>query len=200
MPLNTLSSYLPDGATDDVMDFLNDHAVHLTITKERKTVLGDYRNRRKDKNHRITVNGNLNKYSFLITLLHEIAHLLAFEKFGHSIQPHGVQWKKEFSNVLATFIKRNIFPDEIKKVLLRSLDNPAASSCADIDLIRVLKNYDLGKKELLIEDIEEGKLFSINGGRVFLKGEQIRKRYKCKEVATGKIYLFSPVYAVVAVK
>lgn len=196
MPLNNLGSFLPEGALHHVLHFLNSYQVHLTITKERKTVLGDYRSKREDKNHRITVNGNLNKYSFLITLLHEVAHLLTFEKYGHSIQPHGLQWKKEFSDILYVFIKENIFPGDVKKVLLRTLGNPSASSCADTNLLRVLRNYDQNNFEVLIENLEEGKMFSIKGGKIFVKGEQIRKRYKCKELATGKIYLFSPVYSV----
>jgi predicted SprT family Zn-dependent metalloprotease len=42
--------------------------------------------------HEITVNSNLNKYKFLITLIHEISHLVAFEKFGRNIKPHGNEW------------------------------------------------------------------------------------------------------------
>jgi len=33
-------------------------------------------------------------------------------------------------------------------------------------------------------------------GKIFRKGEKQRKRFKCEEVRTGKIYLFSPVYEV----
>lgn len=198
-PLNSLASYLPENSLEGVMYYLNTHEVHLTITRERKTVLGDYRNKRLDKNHRITVNGNLNKYSFLITLLHEIAHLLAFEKYGHSIAPHGKEWKKVFADVLKDFISNEVFPKEVTMVLLKSINNLAASSCADLDLLRVLKSYDT-KVELLIEDLEEGEHFIIKGGRVFERGPQIRKRYKCKELATGKMYLFSPVYAVERLK
>jgi len=32
--------------------------------------------------------------------------------------------------------------------------------------------------------------------RVFKKGEKLRKRFKCTEVKTGRVYLFSPVYEV----
>ena len=40
-------------------------------------------------NHRISVNGNLNKYSFLITLIHELAHLLTFTQYKNRVDPHG---------------------------------------------------------------------------------------------------------------
>ena len=78
-PLHSLSSFLPDGAYEGVAQYLQEYKVHLTVTRERKNILGNYRNKIFDKNHRISVNGNLNKYSFLITLLHELAHLLAHE-------------------------------------------------------------------------------------------------------------------------
>ncbi|CAN5168372.1 SprT-like domain-containing protein [soil metagenome] len=200
VPLKQLSDFLPPDSIDDVMHYLNTYEVHLTVTRKRLSVLGNYRNRVAKENHRITVNGNLNKFSFLITLLHEIAHLLAFEKYGHRISPHGDEWKKEYAKVLSAFIKKKLFPEDIKEVLLTSLKNPAASSCADMDLIRVLKKHDTGAKTVFVENIKEGAMFKIQGERVFKKGEKMRTRYKCLDVATRKLYLFSAVYEVVPVK
>jgi hypothetical protein len=160
-PLHQLKAYLPEGCFDEVTYYLLHYKVHLTITRERKTVLGDYRNSFADKNHRISVNGNLNKYAFLITLLHELAHLFTYERHGHRVQAHGQEWKNEYSKILAEFLLKKIFPPDIYKALL-----------------------------------PPGSLFSIKGGRVFKKMEQVRKRFKCVETATGKIYLFSPVYEV----
>jgi hypothetical protein len=40
----------------------------LKITKERSTKLGDYTSPRDGLNHTITINHNLNQYSFFITL------------------------------------------------------------------------------------------------------------------------------------
>ena len=108
-PLTALNSFLPAGSFDQVTNYLLQYKVHLTITRERQTILGNYRNKHSDKNHRISVNGNLNKYSFLITLLHELAHLLAHEKYGHRIQPHGKQWKDEYGKILKEFIPMKIF-------------------------------------------------------------------------------------------
>ena len=106
-PLSGLSAFIPDGCFPEVLKYLQQYKVHLTITRERKSILGNYRSRVSDKNHRITVNGNLNKYSFLITLLHELAHLLVHEKYGHKILPHGVQWKNEYAKILSVFGKEN---------------------------------------------------------------------------------------------
>lgn len=196
-PLHQLQTYLPEGSFDDVLYYLQHYKVHLTITRERKSVLGDYRNSFADKNHRISINGNLNKYSFLITLLHELAHLFTYERFGHRVQAHGAEWKNEFSKILAQFLLKKVFPPDIDKALLKTLQNPAASSCADTSLLRVLHKYDEGKEGIvLVEALPEGSIFKIKGGKIFRRMEKIRKRIKCMELATGKIYLFSPVYEV----
>jgi SprT protein len=204
VPLNHLQSFLPEGSLDDVMQYLHTYKVHLTITRQRKSVLGDYRNKHFDKNHRITVNGNLNKYSFLITLLHEIAHLLAFEKYGLRIQPHGQHWKDEYGNILATFLQKDIFPAEIRKSLLKILHNPGASSCADIDLTRVLRKFDTtsGKasNKIFVEELPVDSLFKTEDGRIFKKGKKRRTRFECAEAKTGKLYLFSPIHEVIALE
>ncbi|MEI6946032.1 SprT-like domain-containing protein [Paraflavisolibacter sp. H34] len=194
-PISALEAYLPPDTYEPVVHYLQHYQVHLTVARERKSILGDYRHRLPGQNHRISVNGNLNPYSFLITLLHELAHLLTFEKHGNRVQSHGREWKTFFGQLLAQFIQHDVFPDDIKQALLRSLANPAASSCADEVLLRVLKQYD-GKKEghLFVESIPEGSLFQTHDGRVFRKGPKLRKRFRCEEVATRRMYLFSPVY------
>jgi len=196
-PLSELSAFIPEECVPDVIKYLREYKVHLTITRERKSILGNYRSRLFDKNHRISVNGNLNKYSFLITLLHELAHLLAHEKYGHNILPHGAQWKNEFAKILSAFLAQKIFPAEIENILLATLKNPAASSCADVHLTRVLRKYDSKKEAIFfVEELADGDYFKIKGGRIFIRGEKIKKRFKCAEVATGRVYLFSPVYEV----
>ena len=196
-PLLQLQSYLPQGSFDEVMRYLQQHKVHLTISRKRQSILGDYRHAGEGKTHRISVNGNLNKYAFLITLLHELAHLFTYEVFGHKVMAHGSEWKNEFSKILAQFLLKKIFPPDIQKALLKTLQNPAASSCGDEKLLRVLHHYDETKEGTqLVEQLPEGCLFSIKGDRIFKKGEKARKRYKCIEVKTGRLYLFSAVYEV----
>ena len=199
-PLTALSSFLPKGSFEEVAYYLHHYKVHLTITRERQSILGNYRNKVFDKNHRISVNGNLNKYSFLITLLHELAHLLAHEKYGHRIQAHGKQWKEEYGKILSEFIPKKNFPPEIEKLLVQSLKNPAATTCTEPHLIRALKKYDVKKEGyFFVEELPAGSLFKVNSGAIFKKGERIRKRFKCVEVATKKVYLFSPVYEVMQI-
>lgn len=200
-PMHSLKQYLPEGSFDKVVHFLHQYKVHLTISRERTSILGDYRNAVKGKNHRISVNGNLNKYAFLITLLHELAHLLAFENFGNRIASHGKEWKKIYADLLSGFTGNQIFPEDINLAIQRSQANPAASSCADADLVRILTAYDERKENVfLIETLPAGAHFKTSDGKIFVKGVKLRKRYKCRDIHNDREYLFSPVYAVQLVK
>ncbi len=196
-PIDHLQKFLPPGTYDPVLQYLQFYKVHLTVARERKSILGDYRHRTHFSNHRISVNGNLNKFSFLITLLHELAHLLTFEQFGNKVLSHGREWKLVYGKLLEQFVQNKIFPADIEKELLGSLKNPAATSCAEDGLVRLLRKYDEAKSHnRLVEEITENGMFRCSDGRVFKRGEKIRKRFKCIEVKTGKVYLFSPVYEV----
>lgn len=199
-PLDTLNSYLPAGAYHTVMEYLQHYKVHLTITKERKSVLGDYRFAVHGKNHRISVNGNLNVFAFLVTLLHELAHLIAFEEYGNRIASHGKEWKLVYGEILQNFLLLNLFPDDIANEIKKTMQSPAAGSCAEDGLIRVLRKYDRNRDDKrLVEEIDVNGVFQTDDGRIFKRGGQLRKRIRCLEIKTGKIYLFSPVYEVTPV-
>ena len=196
-PLEALKQFLPEGTFEMVSTYLYTHRIHLTVSRERSSVLGDYRNAVHGKNHRISVNGNLNPYAFLYTLIHEIAHLLVFDQYGHRVASHGKEWKHVFSLLLKEFLVEDVFPADIRAAIAASLGNPAASSCAEDGLLRVFRKYDKGKEDVVfVEEIEQGGLFAIKENRIFRRGPKIRKRYKCVEVKTGREYLFSPVYEV----
>ena len=196
-PLEYLRRFIPAESAQKTLDYLVQYKVHLTITRERKTVLGDYRHATMTKTHRISVNGNMNKYAFLITLIHELAHLVTFLRFGNRVQAHGKEWKRVYGEMLIDFMQLPVFPADIRQALVSSLHDLPASSCADEPLMRVLRNYDeLKDGQLLVEQVPEGKLFDTGEGRIFRKGKKLRKRYQCLEIKTGKLYLFSPVYEV----
>lgn len=196
-PIRSLSDYLPVGTFELITPYLHQYRVHLTITRSRATVLGDYRNAHADKHHRISINGNLNPFAFLITLLHELAHLITFIRFGHRVESHGKEWQQQYADLLQQFLQTRIFPIDITEQLKMTAARPAASSCADADLMRVLRRYDFQKEGYcLIEELAEGEQFIIKGGRIFKRNEKVRKRIKATEVSTGKVYVFSPVYEV----
>lgn len=198
-PLNALETYLPGGTYSTVIQYLRHYKVHLTISRERKSILGDYRFAGYGKNHRISVNGNLNRYAFLITLLHELAHLVTFVQFGNRIPPHGKEWKQVYGDFLQQFLRLGVFPEDIAEEIEKTKHRPAAGSCAEDDLLRVLRKYDAdGGGKRLVEEIPMNANFRTEDGRLFQRGEQLRKRIRCTEVKTGKVYLFSPVYEVIS--
>jgi hypothetical protein len=88
----------------------------------------------------------------------------------------------------------------VERELIATTRNPAASSCAEDGLVRVMRKYDdQNSPQRLVEEIPLNGLFRTTDGRVFKKGEKLRKRFKCIEVRTGKLYLFSPVFEVLSV-
>ena len=199
-PLEAIKKYIPDASAQLVLDYLHEYKVHLTVTRDRKSVLGDYRHASTFATHRISVNGSLNKYNFLITLIHELAHLVAFTKHNNKVEPHGREWKSIYAMLLKDFLVPEIFPLEILIALEKSMHDLPASSCSDENLVRVLKKYDVNQNGLvMVEQIPEGKIFDAGKGKLFRKGKKLRKRYQCVEITTGKLYLFSPVYEVKAV-
>ena len=166
----TLAKYLPETAVIPCFELIRGSHVHLKIVNERVTRHGDYR-RRKDGNHQITVNASLNKYRFLITLIHEIAHLVAFEKYGRNIKPHGLEWKRTFQYLMLPFIRPEVFPSQLLPLLARHFKNPKASSSTDAHLSIALKQYDEQQSEKsYVYELPIGSVFRIYNGKLFKKG------------------------------
>ncbi|MCY1479046.1 hypothetical protein D3C87_298020 [compost metagenome] len=186
-----LSKYLPEHAVEPCFELIKANEVHLKIVNERMTRHGDYRKGTSGK-HEITINSSLNKYKFLMTLIHEIAHLVAFKKFGRNIKPHGNEWKYTFQQLMVPFIRPEIFPSHILPLMARHFRNPAASSDTDATLSLALKQFDEGNDKNYIFEIPYGSLFRIHNGKIFKKGAQRIKRFECLEVSSGRIYLFNP--------
>jgi SprT protein len=190
-----LENFVPDAALDFVCQYLSLKHVRLKITRSRKTKFADFRASLTQAPHIITINYDLNKYAFLITLIHEAAHLECWEKNKNKVKPHGKEWKAEFRYLMQPFLKINIFPNELKTALEEYIANPAASSCTDLTLMRVLKSYNQVSRLPLLEDLPSESVFRLGNSseRVFRKGEKQRKLYKCFDLARKKYYLINPI-------
>ena len=188
-----LEKYIPAKAVPLIVRWIYEYDFKLKITRERNSKLGDYRPPIDRPNHLITINHNLNPFSFLVTLVHEIAHLTCYCKFRNSVLPHGHEWKSEYKKHLSYFLSKEIFPDDVLFSLMAHLENPGASSCSDHNLLKVLRRYDKNKEHMqlvFLEKLPYRTKFFYNGTRLFEKGLKIRTRYKCTEVSTGNQYLF----------
>lgn len=194
-----LHKYIPEKAVPAISEWIYKFDFKLRIKKSRSSKYGDYRPPIKGENHLITINYDMNKYAFLITLVHEIAHLSNWNKNKDTVKPHGEEWKLHYKMLMQQFLVPDIFPADVILALRKYMNNPAASSCSDTDLLRVLKRYDVRDKTVLLEDLKEGTTFAYNDNRYFVKGPQVRKRFKCKELKTNRMYLFNPVTEVLVV-
>lgn len=196
-PLSELNNYLPEKTFEDVVAYLQKYRVKLTITRARRSILGDYRNAHGEQNHRISINGNLNPYGFLITLLHELAHLVTFEAHRHRVQPHGREWKDNYAGILKVFLQKKVFPEDIAQELNRSLHNLGASSCSEPGLMRVLKKYDNDAVGLhLVEEVQPGQWFVTRDNKIYKMEKKMRTRFLCTAYPSGKQYLFNGLYEV----
>ncbi|MEX0312616.1 MAG: SprT-like domain-containing protein [Allomuricauda sp.] len=188
----TLQKYLPERAIEPCFELIKTHGVHLKIVNHRVTRHGDYR-RLPNGLHQITVNASLNKYRFLITLIHEIAHLVAFEKYGRFIKPHGLEWKRTFQRLMVPFIRPEVFPSQLLPVIANHFKNPKASSSTDARLSIALKAFDEEeRKNSYVYELPQGSTFRLYNGKLFKKGKKRVKRYECVELASGRLYLFQP--------
>ncbi len=189
--MDVLYKYIPEHAVPMCFELIKANNVHLKIVNERITRHGDYR-RDTNGSHIITVNFSQNKYRFLITLIHEIAHLVAFEKYGRRIKPHGDEWKMTFQRLMVPFIRPEIFPNNLLPLIARHFRNPKATSDTDTTLALALKQFDPINDKNYVFEIPYGSTFRIHNGKVFKKVALRTKRIECLEIATGKVYLFNP--------
>ncbi len=191
MSVDSIGVFLPDLAIQPVLAMVQQHDVVVKVVPQRVTRHGDYR-QLPSGSHQITINANLNPYRFLLTLIHELAHLEAFKNYGLRIKPHGKEWKLVFRQLFLPFLRPEIFPQEVLPYLAHYFKNPKASSDSDADLSLALKSYDPENEKNYIFELPVGTQFKIHNGRVFTKGNKRVKRFECTENSTGRTYLFSP--------
>ncbi len=184
--MDELAAYLPSASFEKISFWLEKYNCKLKITAARSTKLGDYRYSK--KGHEITINNDLNKYSFLITLTHEIAHMMVRDECKPGRLPHGKEWKDTFQKLMLNFLP--LFPNTILEVLSPHLKNPKASTTSDVRLYKVLREYD-EKKYLTVADVKNGDVFETPNGKKYLMINKVRTRYKCKSLSNNRMYLFS---------
>jgi SprT protein len=206
-----LAKYIPEPAVDTISEWIYKYNFKLKVKKSRASKEGDYTPPHSGKNHVITINHDLNKYAFLVTLIHEVAHLVTWEKYQGRVNPHGKEWKSEYSRLLDYFLLKGssldsseeLFPEEISRALHKHSNRPSAASCSDLHLSRVLKKFDADTETLLLERIATGTMFRIvhsktkHSDEVFIKGEKRRTRFKCTHARTKREYLIHALCKVV---
>lgn len=195
-----MGKYVPQEFVPYVFNLLTTNKVKFRVTKKRVTKLGDYRPPNNATGyHVISVNFDLNPYSFLITTLHEFAHLNTFLKYGNKVNPHGKEWKLEFTLLLEPLIKNDSnLPMDVKKAILKSMNNPKASSCTDVNLARILNRYNSPSKYVLLEEIPVQGHFMFRN-KEYKQIQKKRSRYLCESLENGRKYLINGIAEVISI-
>ncbi len=193
-----LQKFIPQKSLHHIATLLAEYHVFLKITPNRKTKYGDYRPPNGQKGHRISINGDLNQYAFLNTLIHELAHLITYKQYARTVKSHGIEWKDNYKHLMSFFLGKDIFPADLEASIKKYFTKIYASSCSDPDLVLAFRKYDKKKNNendvwitKLIDELENGDKF-VSKNKIFVKEKKLRKWYKCIEVATGRAFRFHP--------
>lgn len=185
---NILEKYIPNVAVPLVVYLIEEHKINLKIVNSRQTKHGDFRTFPNGQTQ-ITVNNNLNKYQFLLTLIHEIAHHVTHKKFGR-VRPHGKEWKTVFKHLMLPFLQPEIYPKEILPYLINYFKNPKASTDTDVKLSLALRGFEAENGKNFVFEIPEETIFSFKN-ILYKRGKKRRTRYECLNLSNKKTYLFN---------
>jgi SprT protein len=158
------------------------------LRKSRRSKVGDF-TCRSGQSPQITVNSDLHPFLFLMTYVHEVAHLHVHKALGFKAEAHGEDWKKTFQTLMAPLLTLEIFPDPLLTGLKKHMASPKASSFSDAELTQLFRSLNEHEKNaVLLSQIPEGSVFHLHG-RWFKKGKLRRTRVLCSEVKTRRQYL-----------
>lgn len=180
-----LRPFVPESSLPLIERLLAGEDFHLVVSKPRRTKHGDFKPPQNGQAPRLSVNGNLNRYSFLVTLIHEIAHLKVWRQHKNWVKPHGKEWKSTYSQLLQAFCEANVFPEDLRKVILQHSNCPGYASGTDEALTKALRKYDRLNGTVYLDELDLGATFKL-GKRTFRLGEKLRKRYLCEELSSGR--------------
>jgi len=184
-----LARFVPAKAVLPCYNLWLEAPFRFVVSKGRLTKLGDFSVKSSEDLAVITVNNNLNKYAFLLTYVHEVAHHRVYGQYGKTVKPHGAEWIRMFQKLMEPFLSGNIFPDPLRTILLKHMRQPKASSQSDLRLAQAIAAYDTEKPEgVALQELDLGSNFRL-ADKQFQSIEKRRTRIKCKEFKTGKLYL-----------
>lgn len=186
MSVSVLEKFLPENALPYLKIWFGSYSCHLKITKNRNSKLGDYR-KLPDKSHQITVNGTLKPQLFFFVLTHELAHLIAFEKYGRRISPHGAEWKQTFREMLLESL--TVYAEDLRPIIQKFSKSPKANFMASPDLVKYFHVPKEDDEQTFIENLKKGELFEYKK-EIFVIEETTKKRYLCKNIKSSRKYYF----------
>ncbi len=185
------SKYVPELSASYCAELWTRLKFDFKLARSRSSKLGDYWYKSSINKHRITVNKDLNPYSFLVTYIHEVAHMVAGLKYGYRVKPHGEEWRSVFKELMYPLMHDHVLPEDVLIPLHDYMISPGASSCSDPALYRALAKYD-AKEDFVIflSEVQIGQAF-LFGKRSFKKESIMRTRALCSDTTTGHRYYIS---------
>ncbi|MGN7865591.1 SprT-like domain-containing protein [Chryseobacterium sp. 22458] len=186
MSIQSLEKYLPQNTLKYLRVWFSEYYIHIKVTRNRNSKLGDYR-KLPDNSHEITVNSTLTPQLFFFVLTHELAHLIAFEKYGRRISPHGNEWKETFRNMLLESLE--VYDEDLKPIIMRFSKSPKANFMASPDLVRYFHTEKQDDSLQFIEELQKGEFFIYRNEKYLFEG-LVKKNYLCQNLATGRKYSF----------
>ncbi|ROH96022.1 SprT-like domain-containing protein [Chryseobacterium daecheongense] len=188
MSIQALEKYLPSHTLQYLKIWFSDYYIHIKITRNRDSKLGDYR-KLPDNSHEITINSTLVPQLFFFVLTHELAHLIAFEKYGRRISPHGAEWKETFRQMLLQSIE--VYEEGLRPIIVKFSKSPKANFMSSPELVKYFHIEKQDDKLQFIQELQKGEYFIYRREKYLLEG-LIKKNYLCKNLATGRKYSFKP--------
>lgn len=188
MSIQALEKYLPQNTLQYLKAWFSDYYIHIKVTRNRDSKLGDYR-KLPDNSHEITINSTLVPQLFFFVLTHELAHLIAFEKYGRRISPHGSEWKETFRQMLLQSIE--VYEENLRPIIVKFSKSPKANFMSSTELVKYFHIEKQDDKLQFIQELQKGEYFIYRREKYLLEG-LIKKNYLCKNLATGRKYSFKP--------
>ncbi|MFY0643937.1 MAG: SprT-like domain-containing protein [Bacteroidia bacterium] len=182
-----LSTTLGVERAEVITEYLNKHECELILCKPRRSKLGDFSVRGKQK--RIKINRNLNQFRFMLTLIHEIAHLKTHYELGWKCKPHGEEWKDNYRLLLEIWKIGDLFSHSVELINLFNYEVAKPSACSGIHKEKeaVLGQFDSNNTGVQLGNVAEGQEF-IFKEVLYRKIKNRRTRTLCIRLSNQKMY------------
>ncbi len=195
-------------AADRVRPLVDAFSGTVHVVKPRHSKWGDFRPSFRGSPARIRINSDLPAESFLVTLLHELAHAHVEEAWVRGPEPktllqkwglrrrvprplpHGVEWQNAYAALLRPFLEASIFSFVVAQALQKNVHKPKASCGADTALLKALMPHQIAG--FTVSDVQEGSQFRLENGRRFIKGPKRRTRFACTDCESGRTFAVHP--------
>jgi len=185
---NKLSSKLPPAAIEAAILTLVQSNCKFRFSSSRKTKLGDFRPGKGLSRPTITVNADLQPQLFLLTFIHELAHVQVYDHYSPRIAPHGEEWKVTYRSLLRPFLREDVFGERLGEVLEHFREAPASWSNRH-SLSNLIAGESKEYEGETVDQLREGELFQLQSGRQFKLGLKRRTRFLCVDLSNQKKYL-----------